>query len=125
MLTQNHNAEMQNKLEELNLSKEKLQKTIEENKAKEIELITISTAIISIILGGVQLSSEISLIEGELLLITLASICLLLLSVMISLTFEGKKKTMAIVLSILLLIILGGLVAVSLWVYMNPVMVAN
>lgn len=107
------NKEMQDKIEELNLSKTQLQNMIEHNQAKEIELVTIFTAIISIIMGGAHISSSITLVEGELLLATLACVCLILICAAIALTFEENKRRTAIIFGIILCILLAGLIGVS------------
>lgn len=107
-LTLNYNNnEMTNKINDLSLSKEKLEKTIEETQAKEIEIISIFTAVIAIILGGTQITTSLSLIEGEIMMLFLGGICLLLFSGLIALTFTGIKRLLAI---ILLVVVIAALI---------------
>lgn len=112
LISLKNNTMIQQKLEELEQAKEDIKKSMESQQAKEIELLSIFSAIISIILGGINIAGQMSLAKGMFLLCTLAFIFISLICLAVSLNRE--KKLVPTIISILsILIVLSSLVFIA------------
>ena len=100
-----NNKETTTKMEELSVSKEKLEKKFEKVQVQEIEIISIFSAIIAIILSNIQLTASFSFVQTQMLMVSVLCICIILVSAAILLTNEGKKKYLAIVTGMLAIMI--------------------
>ena len=72
---------------------------------QEIEIISIFSAIIAIILSNIQLTASFSFVQTQMLMVSVLCICIILVSAAILLTNEGKKKYLAIVTRMLAIMI--------------------
>ena len=93
---------MKEKLEELEKSKLEITESIKSQQSKEVELLAIFTAIISIVLGGVSISESMTLTSGVFLLCTLAFTFMSMIGLAISIT---NKNKVALVITILSMVI--------------------
>lgn len=100
-----NNKETAAKMEELSVSKEKLEKKFEKMQVQEIEIISIFSAVIAIILSSIQLTASFSFVQTQMLMVSVLCICIILVSAAILLTNEGKNKYLAIATGMLAIMI--------------------
>ena len=105
--------ENQKKIEELTELESTLREKINEQKAQEIELLSVFTAIISIVLVGGEIAISFSLLKAELLIIVLFTCCVAFLCALNIILFEKSKKAVVCLIIALGIIIFTVLVSVS------------
>lgn len=103
LISASNNEIMEKKLSQLEDSRLEITKSIKKQQSKEIELLSIFTAIISIVLGGVNIAQSMSLVNGIFLLCTLAFIFIAMVGIAVVLSDRSNK--LAVIITILAIII--------------------
>lgn len=101
------NQQISDKICEMDKLEEDMRKMPEKFIVQSMEIIAVFSAILAIIMGGLNIAISMSIMDSIFLIMVFTCACAFLICILTILLFDGKKRNKAIIISMLILLLIA------------------
>lgn len=122
LLTKIYKAEIYEQLDKLSEKENSFAAEMENRNEREIGLLSIFSAIISLIISGISITTQMQLVEGVILFALVTFACVFLCAFCMMMYLSKPGKIVALVMSMVAFIFIVALIGVSLFLRINGIL---